>query len=349
MGNAVKFPNAGRVRGKVDGSAVTRRPARTRVRDTGSGTAPGRLAAFVAAFEQADTSTTREYGGTGLGLSISRALCEVLGFRLEVESAFGIGTTFRIELSPVEPALAAKENERTKVAPILGPIDTTGDADTPLVLVIEDDEDARELLRGHVEDLGYRVEMAASGADGLRMARELRPHLITLDLMMPGMDGWELLKRLAASPEIAHIPVIIVSSIAGEMQDSFVGAVDWIDKPIAGALLGDAITRNIDHRAGGVLIVEDDPESRELPKRYVPDDQPGNLRVPNDGAAPPATPAPPLQAPTAPAPNLPPDQALRLPRDATPRSPSGAGRPRAWPPPPGRPRGGCTAICAPAA
>ncbi len=155
-------------------------------------------------------------------------------------------------------------------------------ADTPLVLVIEDDADARELLRGHVEELGYRVALAASGEEGLRMAKQLRPHLITLDLMMPGMDGWEILKRLASSPEVAHIPVIIVSSIAGEVRDSFVGAVDWIDKPIAHALLSEAITRNIDHSYGGVLIVVDDTDGREVLERYVSDLREGTLRVSQD-------------------------------------------------------------------
>jgi PAS domain S-box-containing protein len=285
IGNAVKFTHAGSVTVTVDANPVTKSPERIRVTDTGIGIAPERIAAVFAAFEQADTSTTREYGGTGLGLSISRALCELLGFRLEVESTVGVGTTFSIEMSPVtELATMAKDPARP-LSPLghaaLAPI---GNPNTPLVLVIEDDADARELLRRHVEELGYRVAMAATGADGLRMALDLRPHLITLDLMMPGMDGWELLKRLASSSQIAHIPVIIVSSIAGEMQDSFVGAVEWIDKPIAHALLGDAITRNIDHKPGGILIIEDDPDARELVKRYVADVHDGNLRVANNGA-----------------------------------------------------------------
>ncbi len=285
IGNAVKFTHAGSVTVAVDLDPVSRFPDRIRVTDTGIGIAPERLSAVFAAFEQADTSTTREYGGTGLGLSISRALCELLGFRLEVESAVGVGTTFTIELTPaIDPARALPP---AATSPVFeqSPVPNMGDVDTPLVLVIEDDADARELLRGHVEELGYRVEMAASGMEGLRMAHELRPHLITLDLMMPGMDGWELLKRLAGSPKIAHIPVIIVSSIAGEMQDSFVGAVDWIDKPIAHAELGDAITRNIDRGPGGILIVEDDPDARELLRRYVADEHAGTLRVANDGAS----------------------------------------------------------------
>ena len=286
IGNAVKFTHAGSVTVTVDANPITNSPERIRVTDTGIGIAPERIAAVFAAFEQADTSTTREYGGTGLGLSISRALCELLGFRLEVESTVGVGTTFSIELTPASASVPTAKERARLLSPFghaaLAPVGNPG---TPLVLVIEDDADARELLRRHVEDLGYRVAMAATGADGLRMALALRPHLITLDLMMPGMDGWELLKRLASSPQVAHIPVIIVSSIAGEMQDSFVGAVEWIDKPIAHALLGDAITRNIDQKPGGILIVEDDPDARELVKRYVSDVHDGNLRVANNGAS----------------------------------------------------------------
>ncbi len=284
IGNAVKFTHAGSVTVALEADPITGAPTHIRVSDTGIGIAPERLSAVFAAFEQADTSTTREYGGTGLGLSISRALCELLGFRLGVESVVGVGTTFTIELAAAA-SRGTSEGERSRGAHASVVSGALGDPDTPLVLVIEDDADARELLRGHVEELGYRVETAASGAQGLRMAHELRPHLITLDLMMPGMDGWELLKRLAASPQIAHIPVIIVSSIAGEMQDSFVGAVDWIDKPIASTRLEEAITRNIDQRAGGILIIEDDPDSRELLKRYMSDDYAGNLRVANNGAA----------------------------------------------------------------
>jgi CheY-like chemotaxis protein len=120
---------------------------------------------------------------------------------------------------------------------------------------------------------------------GLRMAQSLNPQLITLDLMMSGMDGWELLKRLGASPELARIPVVIVSAIAGEMQHSFVGAVDWVNKPVAQAVLSDAITRNIDRKDGGILIIEDDPEAREQLLGYVLEEHRGDLRVASDGAS----------------------------------------------------------------
>jgi PAS domain S-box-containing protein len=283
--NAVKFTPAGTVTVAVDADGITNRPIRIRVTDTGIGIAQERMSAVFAAFEQADGSTTREYGGTGLGLSISRALCELLGFRLEVESVVDVGTTFTIELLEALGIPSGRGAAMQSPAHAFNVPATIHNPDTPLVLVIEDDVDARELLRSHVEELGYRVAMAASGEDGLRQAHELRPHLITLDLMMPGMDGWELLKRLAASPSLAQIPVIIVSAIAGEMRDSFVGAVAWIDKPMARALLADVITENIERRQGGVLIVEDDSDARELLRRYVSEERNGDLRVAKDGAA----------------------------------------------------------------
>ncbi|MDB4909428.1 MAG: multi-sensor hybrid histidine kinase, partial [Gemmatimonadetes bacterium] len=260
-------------------------PSRISVAESGIGSAPVRLAAVFMAFELADTSTTREYGGTGLGLSISRALCEALGFRLEVESVLGVGTSFTIQLSEIASTRSAAPPISSATHEFLRS-DLLEDLhdDAALVLVIEDDADARELLRTHIEDLGYRVALAATGVQGLQMARTLRPQLITLDLMMPGMDGWELLKRLAATPELARIPVIIVSSIAGEMQNRFVGAVDWINKPVAHAMLCDAISRNNDRAEGGVLIVEDDPDARELLTRYVLDEHQGDLRVACDGA-----------------------------------------------------------------
>jgi PAS domain S-box-containing protein len=256
IGNAVKFTHAGSVTVTVEANSVGNRPARIRVTDTGIGIARDRLSAVFDAFEQADTSTTREFGGTGLGLSISRALCELLGFRLEVDSVLGRGTTFTIELADAitappfaGPSAAPFESNAARGAA------HSANAGAALVLVIEDHADARELLRVHVEDLGYRVALAVSGADGLRMAKSLLPQLITLDLMMPGMDGWEFLKRLAADPELADIPVVIVSSIAGEMQHSFVGAVDWVDKPVAHEMLRNAIGRNIAHKERGAVAV----------------------------------------------------------------------------------------------
>ncbi len=273
IGNAVKFTHAGTVTVTVEANSQGNRPARIRVADTGIGIARDRLSAVFDAFEQADTSTARQFGGTGLGLSISRALCELLGFRLQVDSVLGRGTTFTIELAdgiasprssqPVAPPPVAAPPERSS-PPDLAP---SADSGAPLVLVIEDDADARELLRIHITDLGYRVALAASGTDGLQMATSLLPQLITLDLMMPGMDGWQLLKRLAADPVLARIPVVVVSSIAGEMQHSFVGAVDWVDKPVAHERLSNAIGRNIGSKEGGVAIIDNDPPTRELLRR----------------------------------------------------------------------------------
>jgi signal transduction histidine kinase/ActR/RegA family two-component response regulator len=268
IGNAVKFTHAGSVTVTVEANSQGNRPARIRVTDTGIGIARDRLSAVFDAFEQADTSTTRQFGGTGLGLSISRALCEALGFRLQVDSVLGRGTTFTIELVD---GIAAPRSAPPIAAPLArsSRLDPAASADSgaPLVLVIEDDADARELLRMHIAELGYRVALAASGADGLQMAKSLFPQLITLDLMMPGMDGWELLKRLAADPALARIPVVIVSSIAGEMQHSFVGAVDWVDKPVAHEMLCDAIGRIIGHKESGVAIIESDPPTRQLLRR----------------------------------------------------------------------------------
>jgi PAS domain S-box-containing protein len=285
IANAVKFTHAGTVTVVVEGDPRTKTPTRIRVIDTGIGIAPDRLAAVFAAFEQADGSTSREYGGTGLGLSISRALCELLGFTLGVTSTLGSGSTFTIELaSPWSAPVAAGSIGSAIDSRLRGEATDVEDEGRPLVLVIEDDADARELLRSYVVELGYRVALASSGEEGLRLADELRPQLITLDLMMPGMDGWELLKRFAATPELARIPVVIVSAIAGEMQDSFVGAVDWIDKPVRHALLCEAIARNVDRSEGGVLIVEDDPDARELLKRFVCEEHVGQLRLASDGA-----------------------------------------------------------------
>jgi CheY-like chemotaxis protein len=208
--------------------------------DTGIGIPAERLAAIFEAFQQADNSTTRKYGGTGLGLAISRSLCQLMGYRLAVSSAVGIGSTFSILLTPEAKLPDAFEAvESTVISTLVVHGRAGSEPPTPLaavtpalVLVIDDETDSRLLLTQHLKELGCRVVTATTGTEGLQLAKTLQPDLITLDLMMPHVDGSEVLKRLQGDPELQRIPVVVVSIVAREQRHDAQGAVAVLEKPV---------------------------------------------------------------------------------------------------------------------
>jgi CheY-like chemotaxis protein len=182
-----------------------------------------------------DPSATRRFGGTGLGLAITRHFCEAMGGDIVVESKPGVGSTFTIRLPGVvgeaKGAASAAKDEKAepRPAPPFNRPHPRGDA----ILVIEDDAAARDSLRKYLMQKGFRAEAAASGEEGLRLARELHPLAITLDLVMPGMDGWAALTDLKADPELADIPVVLLTGMPDERSDALrLGAADLLTKPI---------------------------------------------------------------------------------------------------------------------
>ncbi|MBY0524530.1 MAG: response regulator [Gemmataceae bacterium] len=265
VGNALKFTETGSVTVQVETEADGRRPVCIDVIDTGIGIPPERQQAVFQAFQQADNTTTRKYGGTGLGLAISRSLCQLLNYELDVSSAVGRGSTFRVWLKPrqtrlippqVKAQLVAAATDAGPHPPILG--------SGKRVLVIDDQSDSRILLVHYLEDLGCRVMTAASGMEGLKLAQTHRPDLITLDLMMPSMDGWEVLKQLKADPHLQDVPVVVVSIVASENRGVLLGAVDLLDKPLTRDKLADVLRRTPRPCGGNVLVVEDDADCREI-------------------------------------------------------------------------------------
>ncbi len=237
LSNAAKFTEGGRISLEVDRMAVNEEAwMRFRVRDTGIGMTPEQLARLFKAFTQADVSTTRKYGGTGLGLVISRQLCQMMGGEVTVDSAPGTGSTFTV-------LLPANTAEADNAAPPAG--------GSPPVLIVDDDRLVRDLLRRFLTKEGFRVMAAVSGEEGLRRARELRPSLITLDVVMSGMDGWTMLKTLKADPALAAVPVVMITIVDNPALGLSLGASDYLTKPIDWARLGRTLGR---YRPAGAVL-----------------------------------------------------------------------------------------------
>jgi signal transduction histidine kinase/CheY-like chemotaxis protein len=226
-----------------------------RVSDTGVGMTKEQLGRLFEAFSQADASTTKRFGGTGLGLAITKHFCTALGGDVTVESTPGTGSTFTIRLPDQGVAPASAES----YAPL--PVAADGRA---TVLVVDDDSTVRCLLAKTLEKEGYRAILARNGVEALALAREHRPQAITLDVLMPQMDGWGALKELKSDPELSDIPVIMVTVLNERGMAIPLGAADFVTKPVDRQRLA-AILR--DHckspSSTSILVVEDDLPTRE--------------------------------------------------------------------------------------
>ena len=237
--NALKFTERGSVTLRVVADPGTHEPERIDVVDTGIGIPADRQAAVFEAFQQADTSTARRFGGTGLGLAISQSLLRAMGFDLTLTSEVGQGSTFSIQLrgAPAAAVEPAGPDARAAAGPPATPAESAA-AEGPAefggrtVLVIDNDADAALLLQQMIAEHGARVLVAHSGAEGLRLARAERPDLITVDLMMPKMTGWDVVRTMQADAELRRIPAVVVSVLARERGGTVVGAADILNKPV---------------------------------------------------------------------------------------------------------------------
>jgi PAS domain S-box-containing protein len=241
-----------------------------RVTDTGIGMTPEQLGRLFQAFSQADSSTTKKYGGTGLGLAISRKFCHLMGGELTVESEPGKGSTFTVSL-PAEVRETARETEPAPALADAGAAVPATAQNGPTVLVIDDDPSVRDLMQRSLAKEGYRVELAANGQQGLELAAKLRPTVITLDVMMPGMDGWAVLTALKSNRELADIPVVMMTILDDKNLAFSLGAADYLTKPIDWERLAGILEK---HRqsataGGAVLVIDDDAAARDLLRRSL--------------------------------------------------------------------------------
>ena len=226
------------------------------VGDAGIGMTEEQLARLFQRFQQADASTTRRFGGTGLGLALTKAFSTMLGGDVEVRSTPGEGSTFTVRLPAVlaaPPALQAGERQGEPVAE---------HAAQDVVLVIDDDPAQRELMSRFLEREGFAPRTAPDGRSGLEMARALRPRAILLDVTMPGMDGWSVLCALKDDPELAPIPVVMVTFVSERGLARSLGAADYVAKPVEWDRFKQVMDRFRD-ADGDVLIVDDDADTRE--------------------------------------------------------------------------------------
>jgi PAS domain S-box-containing protein len=264
LSNAAKFTENGLITLSVD-----RRPGadgdriRFAVTDTGIGMSTEQLAKLFQRFQQADASTTRQFGGTGLGLALTKAFATMLGGEVSVTSTLGAGSTFIVEL-PARLRLEASAADPSHPDEIA----LVSDNGRDIVLVIDDDETQRRLTSRFLEREGYAARSAGDGPAGLALARRLRPRAILLDVTMPGMDGWSVLSTLKADPDLSRIPVVMVTFHSERELATALGAADYIMKPVDWSRLRHVMA-SVAEAEGDVLVVEDEPEMRRIARQAL--------------------------------------------------------------------------------
>ncbi len=308
VGNAIKFTKEGAVRLSATVQDGRKKRIRIQVIDNGIGIRPDSMDLIFQAFSQQDSSTSRDFGGTGLGLTISRSIIELLGGTLTASSeGVNKGATFTVDLplkgaseptaakskttppaeekKPAEKPVAAKKllketvsalsprkvekakssNDLKKILPI---------APGKLILVVDDDPDAREFIVQYVKDLGADAIECGEPRKVPAIVKERKPDLITLDIMMPESNGWEVLGALKADPETAEVPVVIVSMVADRQKAVTLGAVDALTKPVVQKDFLACIRRTLNSDKitnRKILIVDDLVEYQELMRLWLDD------------------------------------------------------------------------------
>ena len=261
LSNACKFSRDGRIE-----LSIRREPGRVlfTVSDTGIGISDEQQARLFQAFHQADSSTTREYGGTGLGLAITRSFARMLGGDVTVSSELGHGSTFILALPEARPVAMAETGAD------LPPAGMAAAEALATVLVVDDELASRRIIGAHLARERYHVTYASSGPEALEAVRRERPDAITLDIMMPQVDGWAVLRSLKADPELASIPVVLVSLAADRRLGLALGAAAVLTKPVDRAELAAALrATSAALDAGPILVVEDDAAVQALTARTI--------------------------------------------------------------------------------
>lgn len=273
LSNAAKFCQNGTI------TLSARRIRRGRwiefsISDTGIGMTPDQISQLFVPFKQADASTTRKYGGTGLGLAITDRFCKMLGGEITVKSQMGIGSSFTMRLPDGEGSSISRNTpvpDTLMDVPRSSPFISAPEGSEDLVLVIDDDDGARTLLSRALTSGGFKVQTASDGEQGIELAQRLRPMAITLDILMPKVDGWAVLATLQHDLRTRDIPVFMVSMVADRAMGQVMGARECLSKPVSRDALLSALNRyrSAHDNKMTVLLIEDDPASCELMQRML--------------------------------------------------------------------------------
>jgi CheY-like chemotaxis protein/anti-sigma regulatory factor (Ser/Thr protein kinase) len=295
LSNASKFTDQGAIEVKAwfDKGMV-----HVAVKDSGIGIEPKNIDRIFEEFQQIDSSHSRKYKGTGLGLPIARRLARLLGGDLIATSVYGQGSTFILTVPPELPKNASEKADVTQkpivlpatpvktapsAAPSAAPAPSPTNGETakaptlPLppvipkaaegqtrILCIDDEPDVIDILRNYLVPEGYAVYAAYGGADGLKVAEEVNPHVITLDIMMPEKDGWQVLRELKANPKTRDIPVLIHSMIDNKPLAFSLGALDYLPKPADSGLVLKLVSKAVKTKDKHLLLIDDDDEYRNV-------------------------------------------------------------------------------------
>jgi len=252
LSNAAKFTEQGVIcfqinhQTQADGEWIT-----FCVVDDGIGMTEEQQNKLFQPFTQADASTTRRYGGTGLGLTITKQFAEMMGGTIQVQSEFGMGSTFTLSL-PTQATVVEKMEKPAEPEMHI----PEGDG---IILIIDDDADVRDLLKKEFSHKGYAVAIAAEGTEGIKLANKLRPDVILLNAQMSDMDGWRILSQLKSDPLLARIPVILIAMATDKEKGYAMGATDCLEKTMVYSQLATILEKyQLNHDSPGLVMVVDD-------------------------------------------------------------------------------------------
>ena len=284
IGNASKFTERGEIALSVTSVDIAGIPcSQFEVSDTGIGMSAEQVSGLFQRFSQADQTTTRKYGGTGLGLALTRALATMLGGTIDVKSEVGVGSTFTLTI-PTHYTAPQQAIETIDVAST-DTVTASPSAKRGLsVLVVDDEASARELLSRHLTREGFDVQTAVNGTEALAKIMARRPFAVLLDVLMPGLDGWHVLKAIRSNPETADLPVIMQTVLDDDTFAYAIGATSFLKKPVKRSDLINVLDPFARSAAthDSVLVVDDDRDACDRLKVMLERDK-WNVRLAYNG------------------------------------------------------------------
>ena len=267
LSNAFKFTLSGTVTLDVDTFMQDElEMIRFAVTDTGEGMTEEGLSKVFREYEQAERSTSAKHGGTGLGLPITKKLAEMMGGDVMVTSELGAGSVFTLYV----PRVCPQEHDEVEDANAISKLSDK----EKIVVLIDDDVPIHDIIRRTLSKIGLTLIGATDGEKGLQIVREMKPKLLLLDVLMPGRDGWSILKECKSDPELRDMPVVMVSQLSQDVLSESLGADDYLTKPIDRDLFLATVQRLIKDSPNGenkVLVIDDDADVRELLSRMLKD------------------------------------------------------------------------------